>query len=695
MNVRAIAAPGLTAVCVVMAAAGAAKADNPLATITVEAAKTAYTDTPVSAALAGVTLPADGAVRLVEVVAGKRLPTPSQLAPGTPTKLCWILRGTTTTGGKRTYELLASSLPATSPPAKPRVAMIDDGKGLEFSCGGAKVLRYHYAVMPPPKGTAAAYARSGFIHPIWSPAGEVLTAIHPKDHIHHMGLWNPWTYTMFEGRKVDFWNLKARQGTVRFTKFAGKTVGPVVGGFIARQDHVVRSANRPEKVALNERLDVRIWDLGGPDAGRWMVDYVSTQRCASASPLLLKKYRYGGLGFRGTEKWGALNSNYLTSEGKTRKDGHATRARWCKLYGTTDKGPAGVLILSHPGNHNHPEPMRIWPRPPHIFFNFCPIQTADWTLEPGNDYVRRYRLVVFSDDLSAEQCEHIWRNYATPPALTVTPDKNAAVRTPGLPNAFFALNNGTGHGKLSPTEQAALLVETGYDGLSYNSVDGVSEMLAALRARGLKMYANYLYASVAPGKPKYDPKLPAAIKAMTGSGAVVWLHVAGMKPSDPAGDERAVEIIGEIAEMAKKAGLRVALYPHAGLWIQSVADAVRVADKIDLPNVGVTFNLCHWLKVSGGKDLRSLLKRAAPRLFVVSINGADKTGKGWRQFIRPLDAGDFDVAEVLRILKELNFTGPIGLQCYGVRGDRDENLKRSMAAWRTMSSTVANDGKAR
>ncbi len=276
--------------------------------------------------------------------------------------------------------------------------------------------------MPAPKGTSRNYSRSGFIHPLWAPDGQVLTAVHPKDHIHHMGIWNPWTSTEFEGRKVDFWNLKAGTGTVRFVKFASKTSGPVFGGFRAVQEHVDLSAPKGAKVALNEDLDVRIWNLGGTEKG-FLVDYVTTQRCASRSPLLLKKYRYGGFVFRATQDWHTSNSHVLTSEGKTRKDGHATRAKWCMVYGTTAKGPAGIVFMSHPGNRSHPEPMRIWPPGTNngrsnMFFNFCPVQKAPWTLKPGMDYVRRYRFHVYAGKATPKEAERLWQDYANPPRIS-------------------------------------------------------------------------------------------------------------------------------------------------------------------------------------------------------------------------------------------------------------------------------------
>lgn len=88
-----------------------------------------------------------------------------------------------------------------------------------------------------------------------------------------------------------------------------------------------------------------------------------------------------------------------------------------------------------------------------------------------------------------------------------------------------------------------------------------------------------------------------------------------------------------------------------------------MAEKVDRPNVGVMFNLCHWLRVDQSRDCRSLLHRAMPRLWAVSINGADVHDEkpGWDHYIQPLDRGSFDVAGLLKTLDELGYKGPIGL----------------------------------
>jgi len=266
----------------------------------------------------------------------------------------------------------------------------------------------------------------------------------------------------------------------------------------------------------------------------------------------------------------------------------------------------------------------------------------------------------------------------------------AAQARPVVRNPFFILNNGTGRGKLSAADQARLLKDAGADGIGYSGTKGVGEMIAALEAVGLRMHVNYLGANVGARGAKYDPALPAAIKAMGPHGAVVWLYVRGARSSDKAAEARAIKVIREVADLAAAAKLRVALYPHAGFYIQRFDHAVDIAEKVGRKNVGVTFNLCHWLQVQGKDDIPAALKRAMTlkRLFVVTINGADAGGRGWRQLIQTLDKGTFDNTKLAKTLRGLGYRGPIGLQCYGVRGDFRENLKRSMAAWRKIDAAA-------
>lgn len=253
-------------------------------------------------------------------------------------------------------------------------------------------------------------------------------------------------------------------------------------------------------------------------------------------------------------------------------------------------------------------------------------------------------------------------------------------------NAFFALDNGTGRDQKLPLEQQADLVKrAGYAGIGYTGTQRIPELLGALDARGLQLFSIYVGSRVDGAGPAYDPGLPEAIRQLKGRKTVVWLNIQGKAPD---GDERAAAIVREVADLAAGSGLRVVIYPHVGFCVERVEDALRIRALAGRPNVGVTFNLAHFLAIGDEPNLDKRLTEAMPFLEMVTVNGADHEGdwrKGdWSRLIQTLDRGAFDVRGLVQKLRRLGYRGPIGLQCYQVAGDIEENLKRSMAAWRTM-----------
>ena len=259
---------------------------------------------------------------------------------------------------------------------------------------------------------------------------------------------------------------------------------------------------------------------------------------------------------------------------------------------------------------------------------------------------------------------------------------------PAGPLPFFAMDTATKDDKhQTAKEQVQMVRELGYDGIGCTAGKGLREMAEELDKNGLRLFTVYLGINIDPGQPRYGPELKETIEVLRGTNAMLWLFVQSKryKPSSPDGDNRAVEILREIADIAAEANVRVALYPHTGFWIERVEDAVRVAKKVDRSNVGVTYNLCHWLMVDGDKNAKSLIQQAMPYLFVVTINGADSGGKDWKTLIQTLDHGTFDIQGFLRTLYDCGYTGPIGFQGYGIGGDAYDNLKRTMKAWRELN----------
>ena len=244
--------------------------------------------------------------------------------------------------------------------------------------------------------------------------------------------------------------------------------------------------------------------------------------------------------------------------------------------------------------------------------------------------------------------------------------------------------------KRSFDEQAAMLKELGYAGVGHIWLDKVAERIKSLDDTGLKLFQITMTVDVAPNKKPYDPRFKEVLALLKGRGVQFPLLLNGMKPSDPSVDPHAVEILREMSDLARDSGSQLLLYPHLGSWVERIEDSIRVADKVDRPNVGVMFNVCHWLRVDKSRDYKPLLKKAMPRLWAVSINGADEFDDkpGWDKYIQPLDKGSFDIGRFLHTLKELGYKGPIGLQCFGIGGDARDHLARSMEAWRKLSKNL-------
>jgi sugar phosphate isomerase/epimerase len=242
-------------------------------------------------------------------------------------------------------------------------------------------------------------------------------------------------------------------------------------------------------------------------------------------------------------------------------------------------------------------------------------------------------------------------------------------------------------------QQAAMLKELGYPGVGHIWLDGLEERIRTLDAAGLRLFQITLVVEVGGEKAPYDAARFRQVNALIRGRQVQFcLLVNGHSPSDSSIDARAVEILRRMSEEVKDSGAELLLYPHQGSWIERLEDSIRVADQVNRANVGVMFNLCHWLRVDPSRDYRPLLQKAMPRLRAISINGADTFDPqpGWARYIQPLDRGDFDVGRLLRTLKELGYRGPVGLQCYGIEGDVRDHLARSLAAWRTLRGNLGD-----
>ena len=268
-------------------------------------------------------------------------------------------------------------------------------------------------------------------------------------------------------------------------------------------------------------------------------------------------------------------------------------------------------------------------------------------------------------------------------ALLAAPLHAADTAPAGLPNPFYAIYTAFDRPGLTLDQQFDLVKQLGFAGIAWTETAPEQAKATAeqLAKRGLKMHAIYCAASVTPeGDLKHSPNLPELMQVLKGHGTIVWLHIGGRGPAFEklTGQEPAIAKLRALSDTAAANDLRIAIYPHVGEWTARFGDATKLARVVNHPKFGVTFNLCHCLALGDEQQIPALLDAAKPVLVTVTICGADSGVKDWSRLIQTLDKGTFDNGVVLRKLKAIAFTGPIGFQGFGIAGDARSILAPTM-----------------
>ena len=265
---------------------------------------------------------------------------------------------------------------------------------------------------------------------------------------------------------------------------------------------------------------------------------------------------------------------------------------------------------------------------------------------------------------------------------------------------FFVMD--TCIARTEPSVALPLIKQIGFDGFG-DSEKNVLSNLPLLNRERMRLVNVYFVFDLAADRPLLKEDLRIKLDQLAESGpTALWVaiqHVSGpagpFASSDVSGDELVLEKLKELNAYARPRNLRIALYPHAQFWLQRVEDAARIARAMDDANVGITFNLCHWLKMEGDRDPAPILRATLPLLYFVTINGADRgetQSMEWNRLIQPLGEGSYDVGAFLSTLQTVGYRGPIGLQGYGIPGDPAENLIKSFSAWKRFSKVFSDTG---
>lgn len=264
---------------------------------------------------------------------------------------------------------------------------------LAITGASGPLLSYRLTPWLPPEVKEKHYTRSGFVHPLYSPAGRVVTDGFPRGHTHQHGLFFAWVDTRFRGQPVDFWNQQKGSGTIVHHQLTDTITHPDGWvGFRAEHDYLA-ILDKDTTAVLREswRLTAR------RDSLAHLIDLAIHQRALTEDTLFVRDYHYGGLAVRGAAAWNTTTDDpgparFLTSEGLARDSVNHSRPQWGSLYGPLATGSVSVTVMGHPDNPAYPEPVRIHPVMP--YFCLSSATAGAFAIYPGNDWKARYRIVV-------------------------------------------------------------------------------------------------------------------------------------------------------------------------------------------------------------------------------------------------------------------------------------------------------------
>ena len=286
---------------------------------------------------------------------------------------------------------------------------------IRITLRGKPVLEYVKTARPVPKGLAKHYSRSGYIHPVYTPTGEEISGDYPLDHAHQHALFFAWTKSTFDGKKINFWDQAKKLAGVEFREVVKVARQEKQVSFTAKHAFAVGAGD--ERVdALHETWTVTV-HLTPKD--HFLFDVESVQECAADKPLILEKYHYGGMAFRGNAKWvkekgdhkvNPADLQFLTNEGKDRGNGNHTRSNWVALSGKLGKQEVSLAVFGSPKNFRAPQHVRLHPNKP--YFCFAPSVAGKFKIAPGKKYVSRYRYLVTSEAADPKLISGRWRQYA-------------------------------------------------------------------------------------------------------------------------------------------------------------------------------------------------------------------------------------------------------------------------------------------
>lgn len=254
----------------------------------------------------------------------------------------------------------------------------------------------------------------------------------------------------------------------------------------------------------------------------------------------------------------------------------------------------------------------------------------------------------------------------------------------------------TSLGSYDLTARCQMLSELGYDGTyltvwSPQAERDIAHLATVPVAHKLAVHGVYFMLNIADDEAMHHTlALIAKVPVATTIELAIYVGQPNQHQQDAQFDVLLHKYLPQLCAIAEQHNHQLALYPHVQFWLETPADAARICAQYPHPRLGIAFTAYHWY-ASGQRNLAQTLSLITPWLKTANICGSRMLppGQAMAASIELIQSGELDVFAVLCQLKAIGYTGPIGLQGYGIGGDVYHNLRTSIQSLRDLNQRVA------
>lgn len=251
------------------------------------------------------------------------------------------------------------------------------GGRLELTENGAPVMVVNYGEQHAP-GAPEHLKRCCYVHPLYTPAGVVVTDDFPPDHYHHRGLFWGWPQVKTSAGDYDIWLLRGVKPKLERIDKRGPATVVLSALWVAGEKTIMREtasyAAHPARSGVRD-IDAALLleALDGP------VTLAGSREPGKA---------YGGFNVRFAPRSATV---IRTSEGQSLRDEDLLPHAWAEMEATFGAHRARLRVTADPNNPGEPN---LWCLRFYGFIGASFPGLKPWTVTPGKPLKLRYRVTV-------------------------------------------------------------------------------------------------------------------------------------------------------------------------------------------------------------------------------------------------------------------------------------------------------------